>query len=364
MTYRVVVLPGDGIGPEVVAAACEVLEATNVGFEWQTYRVGTAAVDAGEPPLSDEVVAAIEGSDAAFKGPVSTPIGRVGFRSVNVALRRAIGVFAQVRPSRTFPGIPTPFDDVDLVVIRDTTEDLYAGIEFAPGSPEVAGVTALASFAGRDDQPSIPPEAGISVKFTSETASRRVVEFAFEYARRHGRRKVTALHKASVMRATDGVFLGAARDVAGSYPDIEFEDQLIDNAVARLVQRPTDFDVMVMSNFYGDIVSDLTAGLTGGIGLAGGANYGAAQALFEPAHGTAPKHGGRNVANPVAAILSGAMMLRHLGESGAADRVERAVGDVLRAGDVLTYDLRRARPGPRPASTSELAKEVARHLDP
>ena len=316
MTYRVVLLPGDGIGPEVVAAACDVLEATNVDFEWQAYRVGTAAVDAGEPLLPDEVVAAIEGSDAAFKGPVSTPIGRVGFRSVNVALRRAIGVFAQVRPSRSYPGIPTPFDDVDIVVIRDTTEDLYAGVEFAPHSPAVIEVAALAR---QLDQPSIPEGAGISVKFTSEAASRRIVEFAFDYARRHGRRKVTALHKASVMRATDGVFLSAARDVASSHSDIEFEDQLIDNAVARIVQRPGDFDVLVMSNFYGDIVSDLAAGLTGGIGLAAGANYGAERALFEPAHGTAPKHAGQNDANPIAAILSGVLMLRHLGEHEAAD---------------------------------------------
>jgi isocitrate dehydrogenase (NAD+) len=360
MTYRVALLPGDGIGPEVIAAARDVLEATSVSFAWETHQVGTAAVAVGRPPLPDEVIAAIERCDTAFKGPVSTPIGRVGFRSVNVALRRAIGVFAQVRPSRSYPGIPTPFDDVDTVVIRDTTEDLYAGVEFAPHTPAVAEVAALAR---QLDQPSIPEDAGISVKFTSEAASRRIVEFAFDYARRHGRRKVTALHKASVMRATDGVFLSAARDVASSHPEIEFDDQLIDNAVAQIVQRPGDFDVLVMSNFYGDIVSDLAAGLTGGIGVAPGANYGNERALFEPAHGTAPKHAGRNVANPVAAILSGAMMLRHLGEHHAADRVERAVAEVMRIGEVLTYDLRRARPGPRPASTSEVAKEIARLLD-
>jgi len=360
MTHRVVLLPGDGIGPEVVAAARDVVDATNVGCVWETYQVGTAAMEQGQPPLPDEVIAAIADCDAAFKGPVSTPIGRVGFRSVNVALRRAIGVFAQVRPSRSFAGIPTPFDDVDIVVIRDTTEDLYAGVEFAPHSDGAAEVAALARHS---DQPSIPDGAGISVKFTSEAASRRIAEFAFDYARRHGRRKVTALHKASVMRATDGVFLGAARDVASSHPDIEFEDHLIDNAVARIVQRPNDFDVLVMSNFYGDIVSDLAAGLTGGIGVASGANYGAQQALFEPAHGTAPSHAGRNDANPIAAILSAAMMLRHLGERDAADRVERAVGEVLRIGEVLTYDLRRARPGAHTATTSEMAKEIARLLD-
>jgi len=360
MTYRVVLLPGDGIGPEVVAAARDVVDATNVGCEWETFPLGTVAMEQGLPPLPDEVIAAIASCDAAFKGPVSTPVGRVGFRSVNVALRRAIGVFAQVRPSRSFAGIPTPFDDVDLVVIRDTTEDLYAGVEFAPDSAAGAEIAALAA---RTDQPAIPEGAGISVKFTSEAASRRVVAFAFDYARRHGRRKVTALHKASVMRATDGVFLSAARDVASSHPDIEFEDCLIDNAVARIVQRPGDFDVLVMSNFYGDIVSDLGAGLTGGIGMAAGANYGPARALFEPAHGTAPSHAGRNEANPIAAILSAAMMLRHLGESVAAERIERAVGEVLRAGEVLTYDLRRSRPGPRTATTSEVAKEVARLLD-
>lgn len=360
MTHRVVLLPGDGIGPEVIGAACEVLEATNVGFEWETYRVGAAAVAVGDPPLPDTVIAAIERCGVAFKGPVSTPIGRHGFRSVNVALRRAVGVFAQVRPSRTYPGLPAPFADVDLVVIRDTTEDLYAGVEFEPGTSAVADIAALARA---HDQPSIPADAGISVKFTSETASRRVVEFAFDYARRHRRRKVTALHKASVMRATDGVFLSAARDVASSYPEIEFEDQLIDNAVARLVQRPDDFDVLVMSNFYGDIVSDLAAGLTGGIGMAAGANYGTNRALFEPAHGTAPSHAGRNEANPVAAVLSGAMLLRHLGELDAADRVQRAVGAVIGAGDVLTYDLRRTRPGSGVASTNEMAKEIVRRLD-
>ncbi len=359
LTRRVVVIPGDGIGPEVINAARRVLEATDVVFDWEVREVGRIAIEQGKPALPDDVVASIARATVALKGPVSTPIGRTGFRSVNVALRRTLGLFAQVRPCRTIAGAAGVFSNVDLVIIRDTTEDLYAGVEFGAGSK---GAEAVIDAARRFSDVKLPKEAGISVKFTSEEASRRVVRFAFEYARRHSRRKVTAVHKASVMRATDGVFLDAAREIASEYPDIGFNDELVDNACGRLVQRPEDFDVMVMSNFYGDIVSDLAAGLTGGVGVAPGANYGTDVGLFEPAHGTAPTHAGRYDANPVAAILSGAMMLEYLGEHLAARRVRAAVDAVVLEGDTVTYDLRPAREPCGAVGTDEMATAIVARL--
>jgi isocitrate dehydrogenase (NAD+) len=355
-SYQVALLPGDGIGPEVMAAACAVVDATDVPVVWHRFLIGTPAIERGESPLPDEVVEAMRKLDVALKGPVSTPIGRHGFRSVNVALRKALGTDTQVRPSRTFAGLDTPFRNIDLVVIRDTREDIYAGIEFESDSAGAEQVRAV-SAANECDGGPIPPDSGISLKLISESASRRIVEFAFRYAREHGRAKVTAVHKATVMRATDGLFLDVAREVARQHPDIEFEDQLVDNVCGKLVQCPNDYDVLVMPNFYGDIISDITAGLTGGIGVSGGVNAGTDHFIFEPAHGTVPKNAGKNVANPVAAILSAAMMLRHLGETGAGDRVEAAVRQVIDAGQVLTYDLRRVRPGP-PASTSAFAEAV------
>ncbi|MDQ1465759.1 MAG: isocitrate dehydrogenase [Actinomycetota bacterium] len=356
MTHRVVVIPGDGIGPEVIDAALRVLEATGVPFEWEVHEAGRVAVAQGRPALPDEVLAAIGRTSVAIKGPVSTPIGRTGFRSVNVALRRQLGLFAQVRPCRTLAGTAARFSDVDLVVIRDTTEDLYAGVEFEARSPGAADVIEASRRSG---EVTIPEAAGISVKFTSEEASRRVVRFAFEYARRNGRRKVTAVHKASVMRATDGLFLEVAREVASEFTDLEFADELVDNACGRLVQRPEDFDVLVMANFYGDIVSDLAAGLTGGVGVAPGANYGPDVAVFEPGHGTAPAHAGRNDADPVAAILSGAMMLDHLGERSAAERVRAAIAAVVGAGESVTYDLRPDRSVDGAVGTAEMTAAIA-----
>lgn len=354
--YEIALLPGDGIGPEVMAAACAVVEATNVRVDWHPFIIGTTAVERGEAPLPDEVVSAMRTFPVAFKGPVSTPIGRHGFRSANVALRKALGTDTQVRPSRTFAGLATPFRNVDLVVIRDTREDIYVGIEFESDSPGAEQLRAV-SDANECEGGPIARDAGISLKIISESASRRLVDYAFRYAREHERAKVTAVHKASVMRATDGLFLDVAREVALRNPDIEFEDQLVDNVCGTLVQRPEAFDVLVMPNFYGDIISDITAGLTGGIGVSGGVNVGTDHMMFEPAHGTMPKRAGQDVANPVAAILSAALMLRHLGEVDAGGRVEAAVRQVIAAGDVLTYDLRRFQPGPC-ATTSEFAAAV------
>lgn len=353
LPHRITLIPGDGIGPEVTDAACRVLEASGAALEWEVRSIGLAAVDEGKEPLPTTALESIERNRVALKGPVSTPVTG-GFRSANVGLRRALGLFTQIRPCRSFSGVSSRYDDIDLVVMRETTEDLYAGIEFEAGADLTVD---LLRWLG-DRGVSITAGSGISLKPTSEGAVRRMLHVAFDYVRRNGRRRITVVHKASVMRYTDGMFLAVAREMSQENPDIELDDRLVDNLVAQLVQGPEDFDVLVMPNLYGDIVSDLAAGLVGSVGLAPGANLGSQVAVFEPAHGTAPKHAGKNDVNPVATMLSGVLMLRHLGEVHAADVVETAITDVISEGRSVTYDLKPGRDGRTAVGTSEMADAV------
>lgn len=313
--YNVTLIPGDGIGPEVASAARRVLDATGVPFAWHTVEAGASQVEKYGTPLPQAVLDAVRSDGVALKGPVTTPLG-TGFRSVNVALRRAFDLYANIRPARNFPGVFSRYQNVDLVVVRENTEDLYAGIERMPD-----------------------PDTAESIKRFTRAGCTRILRYAFEYAVRNGRRKVTAVHKANIMKATDGMFLSIARETAKSYPQIEFEEKIVDAMCMNLVQAPENFDVLVLPNLYGDIVSDLCAGLVGGLGLAPSANIGAKEAIFEAVHGSAPDIAGKDLANPTALILSGAMMLRHLGEPEAARAVEEAVTAVLAEGRRLTADL-------------------------
>ncbi len=335
MVYKVTLIPGDGIGPEVTEAARRVLEATGVAFQWDTVEAGADKIDKYGTPLPDSVLESVRKNGLALKGPITTPVGS-GFRSVNVALRKKLDLYACVRPCKTYPGVPSSYKDVDLVVVRENEEDLYAGIEFEMGTPEALKLIQLAAEAKRGN---INEDSGISLKVISETASRRIVRFAFEYACAYGRKKVTAISKANILKFSDGLFLRIAREVAEGYPGIEFEDKLVDNMTMQLVKNPRQFDVIVAPNLYGDILSDLCAGLVGGLGVAPGANVGDEFAVFEPTHGSAPRYREQNKANPMAMMLSGVMMLRHLGEKDAADRLEKAVADVIAEGKSVTYDI-------------------------
>jgi isocitrate dehydrogenase (NAD+) len=350
MAHRVTLIPGDGIGPEVCGAARQAIEATDVDIEWDVQEFGADAYRREGQGLLERVVASVRERGVALKGPTSTPSG--GFRSINIALRRDLDLYAGVRPCRALPGIATPFPDTDVVVVRMNTEDLYAGIEYGRDDERVAALREL--IAGTQGT-ALPADGGISLKPLSFGASARVARTAFEYARANGRGRVTAVHKATVMRATDGLFLEACREVAAEYTDIGFDDRLVDNACAKLVMRPEECDVLVMPMMYGDIVSDVGAGLIGGLGVAPGVNVGDDAAVFEAVHGSAPRHAGHDRANPFAAMRSGAMMLRHLDEPDAAQQLENAIADVTRAGRTLTYDLAREHP---PASTSEVADAV------
>jgi len=335
MVYNVTLIPGDGIGPEVTEAARRVLEATGVVFQWDMAEAGADVIDKYGTPLPDSVLESARKNKVALKGPITTPVGS-GFRSVNVALRKKLDLYACVRPCKTYPGVSSPYKNVDLVVVRENEEDLYAGIEFERGTPEALKLIQLTAEAKRGN---ISEDSGISLKVISETGSRRIVRFAFEYACAYGRKKVTAVSKANILKFSDGLFLRVAREVALGYPGIEFEDRLVDNMTMQLVKNPRQFDVIVAPNLYGDILSDLCAGLVGGLGVAPGANVGDEVAVFEPTHGSAPRYSGQNKANPMAMMLSGVMMLRHLGEKDAADRLEKAVADVIVDGKNVTYDI-------------------------
>lgn len=330
--YRVTLIPGDGIGPEISDAAMKVINASGVDIEWEIVEAGEKVMDKEGTPLPEYVLESIRKNKVALKGPITTPIG-TGFRSVNVALRKALDLYANLRPTRSYPGTKARYENIDLVVVRENTEDLYAGVEHKVGD-----------------------DAGESIKIITRKASEHIVRFAFEYARREGRKKVTAVHKANIMKYTDGLFLECARNVAEDYADIEFEDRIVDNMCMQLVMKPELYDVLVLPNLYGDIVSDVCAGLVGGLGVAPGANIGDEIALFEPVHGSAPKHAGKNKVNPVAIILSGVLMLKHLGEKDAAQRVDAAVTQVLAEGVHVTYDL-----GGN-AGTSEMADAIVEKL--
>jgi isocitrate dehydrogenase (NAD+) len=359
MAHRVTLIPGDGIGPELTEATRRVLEASGAEFDWDVQYAGTDVTDQNDGnPLPDHVLDAIRETGVALKGPITTPVGG-GFRSVNVGLRKALDLYGQVRPCKSYEGVRTRFDDVDLVLIRENTEDLYAGIEYEQGGEDAEELIGwIEKHGGRLRH----RDAGISIKPLSVTGTRRIVQFAFDYARRNGRRKVTAVHKANIMKFTDGLYLRVAQEVAAENSDIDFDDRIVDNMCMQLVQRPEEYDVLVCPNLYGDIVSDLAAGMIGGLGMAPGGNFGEEAAIFEPTHGSAPKYAGQNKANPMAQMLSGVMMLRHLEEHEAADRVESAIAEVIREGKSVTYDMKPTRDDPTAVGTSEVADAIIEKL--
>lgn len=360
MAHDVVLIPGDGIGPEITQAMRRVVEAAGVQINWNVQEAGAGVMDEFGTPLPQHVLDAVAETKVAIKGPITTPVG-TGFRSVNVALRKHFDLYACVRPCLSQPGDGSRFRDVDLVIVRENTEDLYAGIEFDEGAAEVEELSQLVERSG---QKAFAADSAISIKPISIAKSRRIVEYAFEYARRCGRKKVTAVHKANIMKATDGLFLRVAREVAANYPDIEFNDKIVDATCMGLVQNPNDFDVLVLPNLYGDIVSDLCAGLVGGLGMAPGSNIGADCAIFEATHGSAPDIAGQDIANPTAEILSAAMMLDHLGENDAANRIRAAVSATLDEGEQVTGDVRRAQTGSVEGAvgTRAFADAVIAHL--
>jgi len=352
--YPITLIPGDGTGPEISEATKKVLEATGVPIQWDIQEAGLDVFEKEGTPLPLRVIDSIKKNKVAIKGPVTTPVG-TGFRSVNVTLRQVLDLYCCLRPSRTFQGVRTRFQNIDLVIIRENTEDLYAGIEFEKGTQDTHRVIQLIQeLTGK----TIRSDSGISIKPISVFGTERIVRYAFEYARRNKRKKVTAVHKANIMKYSDGLFLETSRNVASKYPDIEFEDRIVDNMCMQLVQKPELYDVIVLPNLYGDIVSDLAAGLIGGLGVAPGANLGEEYAVFEPVHGSAPKYKGLNKVNPLAMILSGVMMLRHLGEFKAADRLEQAVASVIEEGKDVTYDLKPKPDDPSAATTSGMADAI------
>ena len=355
MSHRVTLIPGDGIGPELAEATRRVLEATGVAFDWDVQHAGADVMDQhGGNPLPETVLDSIRETKVAIKGPITTPVGS-GFRSVNVALRQTLDLYGQVRPSKSYKGVRSRYEDVDLVLIRENTEDLYAGIELEEGQAATAeAIETIGRLTGR----TIRADSGLSIKPISITATRRIVQFAFDQARTLGRRKVTAVHKANIMKFTDGLYLRVAGEVAAENTDIEFEDRIVDNMAMQLVQKPELYDVMVLPNLYGDIVSDLCAGLVGGLGVAPGANIGLEASVFEPVHGSAPKYAGQNKANPTAMMLSGVMMLHHLGERDAAVRMEQAIAGVIADGRDVTYDLKQDRDDPTAVGTSQMADAI------
>jgi len=329
--YAATLIIGDGTGPELVAIVKDVVAATGVSIDWDEVDAGETALAKYGTPLPEAVLASVRRNRVALKGPITTPIG-TGFRSVNVALRQELDLYACLRPCRMYEGVKTRFQKIDLVVVRENTEDLYAGVEFEAGSE-------VARYLVERSKGKIRPSAAISLKPISPEGTARIVTFAFEYARKHGRRKVTAVTKANIMKYTDGLFLATAREIAGRYGDIAYEERLVDNMCMQLVQKPELYDVLVLPNLYGDIISDLCAGLVGGLGVAPGANYGDDYAVFEAVHGSAPKYTGQHKVNPSALLLSAVLMLEHLGEVEAARRMERAIADVIREGRAVTYDL-------------------------
>ena len=352
----VTLIPGDGVGPEVTRATCRVVDALGADIDWEWHDAGLPAIDAYGTPMPETTIDSIKATGVALKGPVTTPVGK-GFRSVNVALRQELDLYASVRPCRIYPGTPTRFDDVDIVVVRENTEDLYEGIEFEMGSDELNKLRGYLKYMHGF---AIPPDAGVSVKPISISATTDIVDFAFDYARDHGRQKITLGHKANIMKFSDGVWLKTGERLADHYPEIGFEAIQVDELAMWLAWSPGDLDVIVLPNLYGDIISDLCAGLIGGLGMAPGMNVGRQYAVFEPTHGSAPDIAGQEVVNPIAMILSAMLMLRHLGRGDFAAKLERAVARVLVEGRVRTTDLR---PAGKPATTTEMADAIVEALD-
>ena len=354
MAYRVTLIPGDGIGPEVSEAARRVIDGSGVPIEWEVRAAGMTALESEGDLLPAATIESLKRNTLGLKGPMTTPIGS-GFRSVNVGLRQELGLYANLRPGKSLEGVQSAFRDIDLVVIRENLEGMYTGIEFDTGSAEAAEVI---DAINERSKKKIDSSAAISIKVITAAESRRIVEFAFEYARANGRRQVTAVHKANIMKFSDGLFLREAQAVAERYPDIAFNDRIIDNMCMQLMQKPQEYDVLVMPNLYGDIVSDLIAGMIGGLGVAPSGNIGPEGAVFEAIHGSAPTHAGKNEANPTAMILSGALMLRYMGERAAAEKVEGAVAEVIAAGKDVTYDLRQDRDPSKATTTTGMTDAI------
>jgi isocitrate dehydrogenase (NAD+) len=357
-TYPVTLIPGDGVGPEICDAAVRVIEATGIKFDWDVQPAGESAIAEYGTPLPERTLESIRRNRTALKGPITTPVG-TGFRSVNVALRQELDLYALVRPVKAYKGARNLRDDLDFVIVRENTEDIYAGIEFQEGTPDCEHLVGEISELAKKK---IRPDSGLSIKPISISGTDRIVQFAFDYAKRYGRRLVTAVHKANIMKHTDGLFLSVARKVAERNPEIEFNDRIVDNMCMQLVLRPYEYDVLCCPNLYGDIISDLGAGMIGGLGLAPGANIGTAAAVFEATHGSAPKYTGQNKVNPMAVMLSGVLMLRHLEEQEAADALEAAIAQVIAEGKALTYDMKADRNDPTAVGTSDVADAIIEKL--
>ena len=354
MAHRITVIPGDGIGPEIVDATIRVLEATGVAFDWDYREAGLDAAEKYGSVLPEEVLDSVRANKVAIKGPITTPRGG-GFRSVNVALRKMLDLYACLRPAKNYPGVRSRYQNIDLVIVRENHEDLYAGVEFEKGDPAIQKIGELTDAAGMGR---IGEDAGLSLKIISERGTTRVARFAFEYARKYGRKKVTVVAKDNILKFTDGLFFATARHVAEGYSDIDYQEVLVDNMAMQLVQKPENYDVLLLPNLYGDVLSDLCAGLVGGLGVAPGANLGDEIALFEPVHGSAPKYAGQNKVNPMALMLSGVMMLRHIAETDAADRMEHALAAVIAEGKSVTYDMKPSPDDPTAVGTSQVADAV------
>ena len=360
MAYRVTFIPGDGTGPEISEAVRRVLEGTGVEFDWDFQDAGADVYEQEGTPLPDRVLESIRERKLAIKGPITTPVGS-GFRSINVALRKELDLYACLRPCKAYEGVRTRFPETDVVVVRENHEDLYAGVEYELGDD---GTEKLRHFIADTEGTTLREDIGVTIKAISVTGTKRIVREAFEYAKAYGRSKVTAVHKANIMKHTDGLFLRTAQEVAQEeYPDIEFEDRIVDNLCNQLVSRPEEYDVLVLPNLYGDIVSDLAAGMIGGLGLAPGANVGDEYAVFEATHGSAPKYKGQNKVNPMALMLSGVMLLRHIEEREAADRLENAIAEVIRKGEKVTYDMKPSRDDPTAVGTAEYADAIIEKLE-
>jgi isocitrate dehydrogenase (NAD+) len=359
MAHRVTFIPGDGVGPELSEATRRVLEGTGVEFDWEVQEAGADVIEKFGTPLPDPVLESIRANGVAIKGPLTTPIG-TGFRSVNVALRKELDLFACLRPCKWYQGVRSRYENIDLVIVRENHEDLYAGIEFEQGTPEAKQVI---DFLNSMQDRRIRDDSGLSIKPISIWGTRRIAKFAFDYARTYGRKKVTAVTKANIMKHTDGLFYAVSREVAKEYPDIEYDEYLVDNMSMQLVQKPENFDVLLLPNLYGDIISDLAAGLVGGLGVAPGANFGDNVAVFEATHGSAPKYKGQNKVNPMAMMFSGVLMLRHLDEGEAADRLERGLAAVIAGGRDVTYDMKPNRDDPTAVGTSQVADAVIAAMD-
>jgi isocitrate dehydrogenase (NAD+) len=364
MPHEVTLITGDGTGPELAAAARLCIDATGVKINWDVQEAGVDVMARTGTPLPDGVLASVRRTKCALKAPITTPVG-TGFRSINVHLRQELGLFACIRPCKYYPGVRSFFSKigVDIVIVRENTEDLYAGVEFEAGKPETAELIEFINARSKDKKIKTKAnETGVSIKPISISGTERIVRCAFDYARKHGRKKVTAVHKANIMKYSDGLYLATANKVAQEYKDIEYEDRIVDNMCMQLVQKPELYDVLVLPNLYGDIVSDLGAGLVGGLGVAPGANIGPGGAVFEATHGSAPKYKGLNKVNPTAVILSGMLMLRHLGETDAAQRLENAVAAVIKEGKNVTYDLKADKNDPTAVGTREMAQAICGKL--